>query len=159
MERYKLRNAPKDRRRRLLLPLSYGPGSLALLHMLDAQLHKHATSGAKRTPFDLLVLVVDPGSIDPRVEDKGEDRLLRVKEKYPRAEYTEVKLEDVFEYDKDIVGTLTEHGWAGAGSESAESNKQRLDRFRSQVVSPTSRRDIDRVLLTRLITSFAKAQD
>ncbi|KAI5300987.1 cytoplasmic tRNA 2-thiolation protein 2, partial [Ascosphaera pollenicola] len=164
MDRYKLRNAPKSHRRRLLLPLSFGIGSLTLLHILDAHLHRHAVGGAKITPFDLLVLSVDPALVDGRHDEETqreqERRMERVRGVYKWVnEYKSVRFEDIFDVDEDIDSFLQSHGWTGRGSGSGnETNKERLDAFRASLATPTTRRDIDRVLLTRLITSFAKRE-
>lgn len=167
MERYKLRNAPKSHRRRLLLPLSFGIGSFTLLHILDAHLHRHAVGGAKVTPFDLVVLSIDPASVDGREDEEArkeqERRMQRVNEVYTWVdEYKSVRFEDVFDIDENIESVLESHGWTmpkQAGAATTMTNKQRLDAFRISLSTPTTRRDIDRVLLTRLITSFAKREN
>ncbi|KAI5287878.1 cytoplasmic tRNA 2-thiolation protein 2 [Ascosphaera aggregata] len=161
MERYKLRNAPKTHRRRLLLPLSFGVGSLTLLHILDGHLRKYAVGGAKVTPFDLIVLSVEPGSIDGCGGDGSEQerRMEAVRKAYPWInEYRCVKLEDMFDTDKDISSVLQSHGWIEKDDDKIKSNRHRLDAFRLRLSTPTTRRDIDHVLLTRLITSFAQRE-
>ncbi|KAI5283689.1 cytoplasmic tRNA 2-thiolation protein 2 [Ascosphaera acerosa] len=177
MDRYKLRNAPRTHRRRLLLPLSFGVGSMTLLHVLDAHLRKHAVGGARVTPFDLVVLSVQPETVGGGTSVSGEqtpgdydeerqrERMRRVQAAYPWiTEYMSARLEDVFDIDEDILSVLRSHGWvaperegeaAGAGA-GARDPAHLLRDFRTRLATPTTRRDMEQVLLARLVGAAAR---
>ena len=157
MEKYRLRNSPKDRRRKLLLPLSYGVSSLTLLHIINAQLERQRSSGRKITAFDLHVLAIDPSSVN-RVIKADASRIERVKEAYPEHECTEIPLSSIFQYDKEIGNVMKEHTGGDFADDESKTDEERLQLFRSSITTPTSRSDFDELLLRRLIVSFSKAQ-
>lgn len=156
MERYRLRYAPKDRRRKLLLALSYGVSSLAVLHILDALLEKQRNTGQRRTAFDLHVFTIDPSTINPNVKrDAG--RIDLVRQSYPEYEYTETPLSSIFQYDDDIGSVIAQYAGSNYGDDGSKSNEERLQLFRSSLTTATSRKDLDDVLIRRLIVAFAKS--
>ncbi|KMP08945.1 hypothetical protein CISG_04029 [Coccidioides immitis RMSCC 3703] len=157
MERYRLRNAPKDRQRKLILPLSYGVSSLALLHIVSSLLLKQRTTGQKRTAFDLHVLIVDPVSLHPSKGAAASGRLAKIKEAYPDNTYSEVPLRSIFDYDPDIRGDISQHTGIPLGSNPSRSDEEILNLFRASFSTATARADIDGILLRRLIVAFAKS--
>lgn len=157
MEKYRLRNLPKDGRRKLLLPLSYGVSSLTLLHIIDAQLERQRSTGRKITAFDLHVLAIDPSSIDP-VFKSDTSRIEWVKEAYPEHTCTEVPFSSIFQYDKDIGGFMKEYTGADFYDDGSKTDEERLQIFRSSLTTSTSRVDFDDLLMRRLIVSFAQSQ-
>lgn len=157
MEKYRLRNAPKDRRRKLLIPLSYGVSSLTLLHIINAQLQRQRSSGRKITAFDLHVLAIDPSSINP-VFQVDSSRIDQVREAYPEHECTEIPFSSIFQYDKEVGDVMKEHAGADFVDDRSKTDEERLQLFRSSITTSTSRADVDELLLRRLIVAFAKAQ-
>ncbi|KAL1954165.1 hypothetical protein VTO42DRAFT_1573 [Malbranchea cinnamomea] len=157
MEKYRLRNAPKDRRRKLLLPLSYGVSSLSLLHFVNALLEKQRNTGRKVTAFNLHVLVVEPSSINTAFKaDPG--RITRLREAYPALTCSEVPFHSVFEYDEDIGSVMEQYAGNSFADDESKTNEERLRLLHSALTTPTSRADVDELLLRRLIASFAKSQ-
>ncbi|KAL2221766.1 hypothetical protein M432DRAFT_193121 [Thermoascus aurantiacus ATCC 26904] len=158
MEKYRLRrNAPKDRRRKLLLPLSYGVSSTVLLHMLNGQLERQLSSGGvhARAAYDLHVLVVDPSTISP-LNPPCEERFAAVQQRYPMHTYTQVPFHSIFQHDPDIKDTMAQFAGPGFVDDASKSDQDRLDAFRASIQSATSRADIDNILLNRLIVACAK---
>ncbi|WEW61071.1 Cytoplasmic tRNA 2-thiolation protein 2 [Emydomyces testavorans] len=156
---YRLRNAPKDRQRKLLLPLSYGISSMSLLHIISGLLGKQRSTGQKRTAFDLHVLVVDPISSRPSKSPAESGRLDRIKEVYPGNTYTEIPLHRIFGYDTDIESVVSQYTTSPSACESLESDEATLNLFRASFSTSTARADIDTLLLRRLIVAFAKSHE
>lgn len=152
MEEYRSKNAPRDRRRILLLPISYGSSSLTLLHVLHSQLARQLSGGKGRIPYELYIL-----NVERSVREKPEiSRLDIIKKVFPKHSYSEIALETVFEYDGEIDSFLNRHGYTVADSEK-KSNRERLDRLMSSLSTASARADIEWTLLHRLIVSFAKS--
>lgn len=157
MERYRLRkNAPKERRRKLLLPLSYGVSSTVLLHMLNGQLERQAAGGPyARVAYDLRVLVVDPSTISPS-NSSCEERFAAVQQRYPMHTYTQIPFHSILQRDPEIKDTMARFAGPGFVDDVSKSDQERLDAFRASIQSATSRADIDNILLNRLIVVCAK---
>lgn len=155
MDRYRLRNAPKDRQRKLLLPLSYGVSSLVLLHIISSLLERQRSTGQKRTAFDLHVLNVEPFTWTESKSPPVVGRLDRVREAYPGNAYTEIPLHSICRYDEDIKCLFRN----GIPSVSGTSDEETLNMFRASFSTPTARADVDGILLRRLIVAFAKSED
>ncbi|KAL1966816.1 hypothetical protein VTN77DRAFT_3781 [Rasamsonia byssochlamydoides] len=159
MEKYRLmRHAPKDRQRKLLLPLSYGVSSSVLLHMLDGQLERQRAGSQGRAAYDLYVLVVEPSTISP-TSPSCEARFDSVKKYYPMHTYTTVPFHSIFQYDPDIKDTMCQFAGPGFVDDEAKSDHDRLEAFRASIPTATSKEDIDNILLTRLIVACAKYYD
>src|SRR5436190_3422898 len=115
MERYRLRHAPKDGQRKLLLPLSYGISSLVLLHILDQQLNRQLSSGQGRAAYDLHVLVIETSKACPSSQSCI-NRIDTVRAAYPRHTYSEIPFHSLFRYIREIGNAISGY----AGFESAE---------------------------------------
>jgi hypothetical protein len=96
MEKFRTRFATAGQPRMLLLPLSMGVSSLALLHCLDEQL-KRQIENTGRTGFGLQVLHVDMTAIVP--EGPPAKDLDAIKARYPTHTYTTIPLSSVMEVE------------------------------------------------------------
>ncbi|KAL2002500.1 hypothetical protein VTN02DRAFT_6675 [Thermoascus thermophilus] len=148
----------RDRRRKLLLPLSYGVSSTVLLHMLNGQLERQAAGGPyARVAYDLHVLVVDPSSIAPSPSNPScEARFAAVQQRYPMHTYTQIPLHSILQRDPEIKEVMARFAGPGLVDDVSQSDQARLDAFRASIPSATSRADIDSILLNRLIVACAK---
>ncbi|PGH36902.1 cytoplasmic tRNA 2-thiolation protein 2 [[Emmonsia] crescens] len=153
MEKYRPRNAPKNRQRKLLLPLSYGVSSSTLLHILNLQLERQISNGSGRRAYDIHVLNVGVcGQLDSR-------RLDLFREAYPLHTYSQVPLHSIFQHDTAIKDVISEYIGPEFIDDPSKTDQERLDIFRLSLSTATSRADIDGILLTRLVVAIAKEQD
>lgn len=156
LEANKVRSAYNETPRRLLIPLSLGVSSLALLHILDqhvrAQLEK-----SSRTPYTLHVLFVDeshfltqPVTYTSEVE--------KLKQRFPLHVFSIASLDEVYDYE---IPDLDEIIMAGKLSDEThlQSQKERLTAMLSSLSSATSRLDIINTLRRRLLMAFAQRHD
>lgn len=148
MESFRVRHSDSEGDRVLLLPLSLGTCSVALLHILSQHL-KGQPARTGRTGFKIHVLYVETAEAS---DDGPEEPMSGVRQFYPEHEYSVIRLSDVFSIEGadelfDLVATK-------APPES--SNDQKLTHLSEAIGSATSRQDVRSHLLRRLITAFAK---
>ncbi|KAK5137298.1 hypothetical protein LTR08_000268 [Meristemomyces frigidus] len=146
MESFRVRHSDPGDERVLLLPLSFGLCSTALLHVLSQHL-KGQSERTGRTGFKVHGLHVGCG--DSRA---AASLLEKVRERYPQHVFSSCPLSDVIAvegvaelFQQDLQ--QTEHD---AGNEAA------LARLIADLNSPTSRDDIRQILLRKLVVSVAK---
>ena len=144
LESFRVNFATAAPQRRVLLPLSFGVSSVALLHILDLHL-KTQKSKTGRTGFSISALHVQELGLDPH-----EHVLLeKVKSEYPDHQYESLPLHDVFRltpYDARIPG------W-----DSNSPPQEQLARLLASLTSASARADVLSTLRTRLIVEHAKA--
>ncbi|KAI4745431.1 hypothetical protein E4T50_04209 [Aureobasidium sp. EXF-12298] len=158
MEKFRTRFATAGQERVLLLPLSMGVSSLALLHCLDEQL-KRQIENTGRTGFALQVLHVDMSTVVP--EGPSATDLDAIKERYPTHTYTTIPISSVMEVE-DVQDLLKQYGidtpesaLANTGIETT--NTQSLHTLLQAIPTATARADVIQILLHKLIVDFAKA--
>lgn len=156
MESYRIRNAPKHRRRKLLLPVSCGVSSIVLLHILDQQLQRQLANSQGRTAYDLHVLLVHTS--DAALAEATTDRFKRLRERYSRHTFTALQMADIFNYEIDIREDLSDFGIEFNGENASTSNQMQLDLFFNSLSSATSKADAQQILLTRLIVAFTQQE-
>ncbi|RMD41360.1 hypothetical protein DV735_g3766, partial [Chaetothyriales sp. CBS 134920] len=116
-------------RRRLLLPLSGGVSSLALLNALDTQL-KGQREKQNRTAYDLVLVHID-------MEDSGEENGQRGL---------------AFRLEQDLARL-------GLGrTQQGQSDRELYSSVMAAASTPTARSDLEQVLLKRVVVSLAKKQ-
>ncbi|CZS99358.1 related to Cytoplasmic tRNA 2-thiolation protein 2 [Rhynchosporium graminicola] len=151
METYKIRSStitPK----KLLFPLSFGPCSAALLHILDDHL-RGQFERMNRNAYELHVVHIH---LYLEAADRLESaRLLeRYKARFPRHTYSSKGLEDAL--------LLDNIDWKSLGmpppteQESQKLGTEKLHALVASMPSATSRKDIATTLLTRLLVDVAK---
>lgn len=158
MEKFRTRFATAGQERVLLLPLSMGISSLALLHCLDEQL-KRQIENTGRTGFALQVLHVDMTAVVP--EGPSATDLDAIKERYSTHTYTTIPISSVMEVE-DVQDLLKQYGidtpesaLANTGIETT--NTQSLHTLLQAIPTATARADVIQILLHKLIVDFAKA--
>lgn len=128
----------------MLLPLSFGVSSVALLHILDLHL-KTQKSKTGRTGFAISVLHIRESGLDPQ-----EQVLLdKVKSEYPDHQYESLPLHDVFR--------LTPCDARLRESDSKSSPQEQFTCLLASLTSASARADVLTTLRTRLIVEHAKA--
>lgn len=151
MESFRVRNSTPGDEPTLLLPLSFGAGSTALLHLLSEHLKGQAEKTG-RTGFSLLVLHVDHGQspVDASV------LLDKVKSRYPDHTYLSSKLSDILSYED--ASPLLENEKQYLSSEDGEKlDSERFQSLLNSLNSATSRTDAIQILQRRLTVNLAKA--
>lgn len=140
MEAFKVRHSEAGKDRTLLLPLSFGPCSTALLHILSQHL-KGQAGRTGRTGFQLHVLHV-LGATDTDAST-AKDRLEKVKARYPEHTYSTTDLAEVLAQDGAIPSSLNPN------------NATDLATLLSSLPSATARADTLDILLRKSATHFA----
>lgn len=151
LESNKLRGGFKDAQRTLLVPISFGVSSIALLHVLDQQIKGRAEAG-RHTGYKLHILLVDQSAI---IEQASlQESLNLLKQRYPSHTYTSVSLEDVCDYGIDLnMPALADVSTKDHG---ALDKPTRLNQILLSLPSATSRVDMIETLRRRLVLAFAQ---
>ena len=156
MESFRVRHSMPGKERKLLLALSLGPSSIALLHILSQHLQGQAQKTG-RTGFKLCILhVKGDRSADPEANYLFED----IKHRYPDHEYLMVDLAEALSIQgvsKLIPDIRVDDESIGSHEEPTASGK--LNRLLDSFKSATSRRDAVQILKRRLIVDIAKQHD
>lgn len=149
METFRVRHSEAGQERILLLPLSFGPGSISLLHVLSQHLNGQVEK-TRRTGFKLHVLHVQDDTSE--ASDKNGKSLEKVASRYPEHVYSLSPLSDLFSFAE--ASPLP----ACADNISADGvpNLERLKLLLGSLESATSRTDMTQVLMRKLIVAFAK---
>ena len=150
MESFRVRHSEPGRERALLLPLSFGAGSMVLLHLLSQHLQGQMEKTG-RTGFKLHVLHVSDGTDD--ANDGNDSRLERVKDRFPEHSYSSLPLSHIS--STEDLSILLSSMKTGEGSEDGQSELSLEDALAS-LDSPTSRTDTIQILRRKLILNFAK---
>jgi cytoplasmic tRNA 2-thiolation protein 2 len=147
METYRIRGGRTPRR--LLFPLSFGPSSASLLHILDQHLQSQYDR-MKRTSYELSVVHINV-YVDPVDRTDADEMLEKYKTRYPRHNYSSINLEEALALDGIDWNALDlEHSASGAPS------SERLQKLLGSMSSATSRSDIVSTLLSRLLVDVAR---
>lgn len=147
MEPFRVRNSEPGKEPVLLLPLSLGVCSLALLHTLS-QHRKGQVGRTGRTGFDLHVLHVrrsDDDAVEPSMFEE-------TKARYPEHSYSICGLSDVLALDPSITDLFPS---SLADQPAALPSRDRLDALLATLGSATSRADVLQLLLVRLVVILA----
>ncbi|KAE8148961.1 cytoplasmic tRNA 2-thiolation protein 2 [Aspergillus avenaceus] len=158
MEKYRLnREGPRNTRCKLLFPLSYGLSSSVLLHMLHCQLETQRSKPHAPPGFDLEVLIIEPSTMYSVPQyDAGFDLVQKL---FPLCTFTRISFHDIFDLVPDIQETMSHFAGDEFKDDTSKTNTERLSAFRSSITTATSKTDVDRALVTRLIVAFAKKTD
>lgn len=152
LEVNKVRGAYNDSPRTLLLPLSFGSSSVALLHILDEQISAQLKRSG-HSSYNIHVVHVDESFIFESPEYRNIAELLR--ERFPSHKFSILSLENAFDYLSEQEGIFCDVVPPDFGQNSAE-NQARLKQLLSSLPSATSRVDISNILKSRLLVGFAK---
>jgi cytoplasmic tRNA 2-thiolation protein 2 len=151
METYRVRGSTKAPKK-LLFPLSFGPSSASLLHVLDHHLQGQYNR-MNRAAYELHVVHVDL-YVDAADRETSSALLEKYKSRYPRHTYSSIGLEEAL-----LLGDIE---WGNLGLEhppSMDSQRPKVEQLQKLIglmPSVTSRADIISTLLTRLLVDVAK---
>ncbi|KAG4434596.1 cytoplasmic tRNA 2-thiolation protein 2 [Cadophora sp. M221] len=151
METYKIRGSTVAPRK-LLFPLSFGPSSAALLHILDQHLNGQFER-MNRAAYELHIVHIDLYLEAADREDSAK-LLERYKARFPRHTYSSFGLEDAL--------LLDNIDWKALGlpppteQEIQKPGTEKLQALVGSMPSATSQKDIATTLLTRLLVDVAK---
>jgi cytoplasmic tRNA 2-thiolation protein 2 len=147
MESFRVRNSDPGMERTLLLPLSFGACSTALLYVLSEHL-KGQVERAGRSGYRLHVLHVEDESTSDSITSKAV--LDQVQQRFPEHVYSLSSISEVvgLEAVPDLFSQKI-------GDESSTEIAPTMTELLATLSSATSRADTHQILLRRLITSFA----
>ena len=152
LEANKIRGAYDDASKKLLLPLSLGVSSVALLHVLDRHLQAQKQKTG-RVSYSIHVLFVDQSAFAFQGESKS--ALEQARLRFPMHSFSVVTLDEVLDHESPCL-----EGILMTGQELDEnrtlSRSDKLKALLSALPSATSRLDIVNILRGRLITVFAE---
>ncbi|PVH89636.1 cytoplasmic tRNA 2-thiolation protein-like protein 2 [Cadophora sp. DSE1049] len=151
METYRIRGSTVAPRK-LLFPLSFGPSSAALLHILDQHLQGQFDR-MNRAAYELYVVHIDLYLEAADREDSAK-LLEKYKARFPRHKYSSFGLEDALLLDNIDWKALGLP--PPTGQETQKPGTERLQALVGSMPSATSRKDIATTLLTRLLVDVAK---
>ena len=159
MESFRVRHNEPGKERKILLPLSFGSGSLALLHILSQHLKGQAEKTG-RTGFKLCVLHVDEAI--PFEHQNVDSTVDTLRQRYPDHEYSTHSLSDFATFE-DLSALATAKSDSRIEGQRQTSNDgheiDRLSALLESMESATSRVDVLQLLKRKLIVHLAKTSD
>lgn len=153
MEPYRVRY-PAPAPRHLLLPISFGISSTALLHLLHGQLARQVSQSG-RTGFSLLVVHIDESCVDGAPSARSHLDVLRAR--FP-ARYVALGIEDIYGFRNAAREVELAAGVDDEKAPGEVGAREALQRLLGALASPTSRTDVLAVLRTRLVVEIAKRE-
>ena len=154
MESNNLRSSLRDEPTLLLVALSLGTSSLALLHVLDENT-KRQCQKTGRAGYNLQILLIDPpGSTSSTSTD--DDMFSMVQERYPSHTYIRLPLEDVLDrIPSDILDTVHPPDRQDDEEQTRSQKSSRFQAVLAKITSTGSRGDVINILRDKLIASAA----
>lgn len=147
METFRVRHATPGKQRLLLLPVSFGPSSVSLLHILNEHLESQKRRTG-RTGYDIRIVCVDTSTIEATSQDP-QPRLGPLKMRYPSWEYSIIDISEVGslpDFKTLYQEILQETPHDGSN----------LEQLLASLPSASSRADMIAMLRSRLLIHFAK---
>jgi cytoplasmic tRNA 2-thiolation protein 2 len=129
---------------------------VVLLSVLDQQLQRQRENSRRLTAYDLHVVLVDMSSTD--VHGPTERHLVSLKDRFPEHQYSTLSLEDIFSYDRDIVNSISDGYSHPQHPRDSDGDRVKLKALLSSFTSLTARRDVEDLLLKKLIIAFGKTE-
>jgi cytoplasmic tRNA 2-thiolation protein 2 len=158
LETFRVKNSEPGKERTLLVPLSFGPCSTALLRVLSRHL-KGQLEKTGRTGFKLHVLhILQPGGEEATA---SETRLQEVKDLYPEHVYSTIALSDITS-NPDLASTLLPTSLQETLKTlptSESSPDETLHSLLATLPTPTSRADALTLLQRKLTLHHALSQN
>lgn len=164
MESFRVRYAPNDTgvivptQTTLLVPLSFGVSSIALLNLISNQLKAQRQRSNGQTGYNCLVVHVDESCVDPSVP--SQESIKAVQERFSDiGTFIALNIEDIYDFRNVAREIELDHGLDEEKSGSDAFDKKKvLMHLLSSLSSTTSRMDILSILRTRLIVEVAKKE-
>jgi cytoplasmic tRNA 2-thiolation protein 2 len=148
METFRVKNSEPGKERTLLLPLSFGPSSTALLYVVSRHL-KGQIEKTGRTGFKLHVIHVQLPS-----ESGSEEILEQVKQRYPEHTYSNIPLSSITDHESLIPSAFQQ-----TTIQPTQSPDEKLTAILSALPTATSRADATSIFLRKLLVHQALALD
>jgi cytoplasmic tRNA 2-thiolation protein 2 len=152
METYRIRGSTAKAARKFLFPISFGPSSTSLLHIVDQHLQGQYDR-MNRAAYELIVVHID-SHVDA-ADRKGSSELLeKYKARFPRHTYSNLGLEEAL-----LLDGIDWKAWNMPDptlNDPPNSRTERLQQLIGSMPSATSRTDVISTLLTRLLVDVAK---
>ena len=152
LEANRFRGAYDDAPKKLLLPLSLGVSSVALLHVLDRHLQVQKQKSG-RISYSIHVLFIDQSAFV--FQRESEIALERARLRFPMHSFSVVTLDEVLDYKSPLLEEMLMTSQA-VDENCALSRPDKLKGLLSALPSATSRLDIVNILRARLIAVFAE---
>jgi cytoplasmic tRNA 2-thiolation protein 2 len=149
MESFRVRHSDPSRERRLLLPISFGYCSVALLAVLSQHL-KGQVEKTGRTGFQLHVLHIHECALNS--ESSPQYLLKKVEERFPEHTYSSRSISDL-SVEENVLSLLVH------GVDNSTHPEQSVNDVLASLTSVTSRSDALQILRRRLIVQFAKSEN
>ncbi|KAF2216414.1 hypothetical protein CERZMDRAFT_93709 [Cercospora zeae-maydis SCOH1-5] len=149
MESFRVRNSEPGNEQKLLLPLAFDAGSLALLHILSQHLQNQIVKTG-RPGYKLCVLHIDDRAADVETNPS----LAALKARYPEHEYHTVLSTKILELD-NVSALLPQ----SRQDQSHGGDQETLSQLFSSPKSASSQQDLKQILDRRLIVHEAKEHD
>ncbi|KAH8801678.1 cytoplasmic tRNA 2-thiolation protein-like protein 2 [Xylogone sp. PMI_703] len=154
LEAYGVRRISGHKPKQLLVPLSFGPSSSSLLHMLDQHLQgQEKNTRMKGTTYELHVVHIDI-YLDEADRKNSSELLEKFKTRYPRHNYSSYGLEEAL-----LVKSIDWGAFDLPQPHTIDSNRPlgaQLQEILNLMPSATSRVDIITTLLIRLLVDVAQ---
>lgn len=150
MESFRVRHSEPGAERTLLIPLSFGACSTALLHILSQHL-KGQTEKTGRTGFKLRVVHIYRNEAVLKLLDK-------VRERYTDITFGSCELSDVLSTNgvRELFRLDASDSLLLPDAQAGDSQEAHFAKLLSQLDSPTSRADVEQILLHKLVASHAR---
>ena len=153
MESNKIRAGYHEASKKILIPISFGVSSLALLHILDAHVQKRSQQGRHGGYSIHLLSINEDVTLDIKHISKG---VALLKELFPLYDLSIIPLQDCFTYGIEVDKLLDRR--REETKERPMESSQRLQYVLAAAGSPSSKDDILDTLRRRLICAFAEQQ-
>lgn len=154
MDHYRVPNGDNPTPK-LLLPVSLGVSSSVLLNILDSITQVKRAKSPLRNAYDLHVLVIDPSTVFP-TNISVDTNYAAAENNYSIPTFMKIPFHSIFEYVPDMKDIMLEYAGPSFIDDTSKSNEERLAVFRNNITSATSKKDLDYVLLTRLVVAYAQ---
>ena len=152
MEMFRNRARPGFAQTTLLLPLSFGVSSMAMLQVLDSHINAQRQRSG-HAAYTLHILHVDMSIVSG--DHEAGKHFEAIKTRYPSYTYAMAHLADVMEQEEvhELAASILEE------DQLQGSNEEKLHKMLSVATSPTARVDILESLKTKIIVASAKQHD
>lgn len=146
METFRVKNSEPGQEKTLLLPLSFGACSTALLYTISRHLQAQIKNTG-RTGFKLHILHVH----QDETSSPSDSILAQVRARYPQHTYTNIPLSSITEHPTLLPPSLQDH------LNPTLTPSENLTALLASLPTPTSRADALSILLRKLITHHARS--
>lgn len=152
METFRVKNSEPGQEKTLLLPLSFGPCSTALLYTVSRHLQGQIANTG-RTGFKLHILHIHQDE-----SSSASDEILdQVRQRYPQYTYSNIPLSSITEHASLLPSSFQD--LLATTNEDSQTPTQKLTTLLTALPTPTSRADATTILLRKLITHHAQTQN